>query len=112
VTNTTITEVDFKLTPISGDSDLYVSRGNPHPNNTSFEKSSKELTSIMDRVAFFKGVDGNSLVGTYHAAVYGVTQSTFSILANQQIPERNSTIQLVPGKAQQDVLKKGDDTDF
>ena len=75
VNNATTSQLDFKLSPITGDSDLFVSRSDRRPGIFNYEKFSKESSAILDKVTYKLGTDGDNLLGTYHISVYGVTQS-------------------------------------
>ena len=84
------------LTPLQGDADLYVNRTGT-PSALYYEKASHTVGS--DSVMYVKGEtsDTMDLTGIYHIAVYGRTLSTFSIVANEGHPSRNTTIHLLPG---------------
>lgn len=103
VINTTTTDVNFILTPLQGDADLYVNRTG-HPSALYYEKASH--TEGSDSVMYVRGEtsDLSDLTGIYHIAVYGRTLSTFSIVANESHPSRNTTIRLLPGHPQKDTL--------
>jgi hypothetical protein len=97
------TSVEFLLTPNTGDSDLYISR-EKKPSKDEYEKGSH--TEAVDRVIYRKGesFDLPSIDHLFHIAVYGKTQSTFSLSVIERTPERNTTVQLLPGHPQKDTL--------
>jgi hypothetical protein len=104
VYNTTVEDVTFMLTPEQGDADLYVSRLVAKPTHSTSEKSSENLNSVIESVKYEKGVDGASLNSTYHVTVRASTAATFSLVAKETVPSWNSTIVLVPGRAQLDTV--------
>lgn len=63
-------------------------------------------------VKFTRGVDGESLLGTYHVSVYGFGINSFSLMAKEEIPYKNSTIKLYPGHPQRDTVYNYTDTDY
>ena len=52
------TGVQFKLTTLHGDADLFVSRKQKYPNRVDFEKSSVRSLDPLDQISFTKGNDG------------------------------------------------------
>lgn len=91
------------LTPLQGDADLYVNRTG-QPSALHYEKASHTVGS--DTVIYTKGETNDlmDLTGVYHIAVYGRTLSTFSLVAHEIQPDRNTTIRLLPGHPQKDTL--------
>ena len=112
VSNSKTSRLEFKLSPLTADSNLYVTRNSTRATTERYEKRSEKSIALMDTVTYDLGQDGDSLEGTYHISVYGVLESTFSIVADQTVPGQNSTITLLPGKAQRDTVSVGDETDF
>jgi len=99
VSNSKASRVEFKLSPLTGDSNLYVTRNSTKASKEDYEKASEKSIALMDIVDYNKGEDGDTLEGTYHISVYGILQSTFSLVASETIPGQNSTTTLLPGKA-------------
>mmetsp|Transcript_16761 Transcript_16761/g.16657 ORF Transcript_16761/g.16657 Transcript_16761/m.16657 type:complete len:1644 (-) Transcript_16761:43-4974(-) len=112
VFNITATQIDFSLTPIIGNPDLYVSTTGK-PNITYFEKSSNKAATEIDSVSYVRGEDGKEdLIGSYHVAVYSASTTTFSIVAKETLPIKNTTIQLYPGHPQKDTVYNVTDGDY
>jgi len=70
VFNETVTDLVFQLTPISGDADLYGSRSAKRPSIDTADKISNNNYDMQEMIRYTRGVDGDSLVGTYHLTVY------------------------------------------
>lgn len=73
VNNSTTTRLEFKLTPLTGDSNLYVTRNSTKATKDDYEKCSEESSALLDLVRYDIGKDGHTLEDTYHIAVYGAT---------------------------------------
>lgn len=112
VSNTTVDDVTFMLTPEQGDPNLYVSRIAAMPTHDNAEKLSEQQSSSIDSVRFERGIDGEMLNSTYHITVKARTASTFSIVAKETVPTWNSTIRLVPGHAQLDTVYNYTKSDY
>lgn len=112
ISNTTVEDVTFLLTPEQGDPNLYVSRIFDRPNRSNAEKMSEQQSSSIDSVKFIRGEDGEMLNSTYHVTVRANTASTFSIVAKTTVPTWNSTIRLSPGHAQLDTVYNYTDSDY
>lgn len=69
------------MSPLHGDSDLYVSRYHLFPNKTNTEKSSLRVGSFSDHIEFSK-TDNGTLATTYYISVFGYTYATYSLLAH------------------------------
>ena len=109
--NESAIEVSFTLTPISGDSDLYSStEGKPSLMN--FDKKSSHNSLEIDSLTYVRGRDRESLVGTYHLGVFCSSQATFTIVAYQKLPGKNSTVQIYPGHPQKDTVYNMTDSDY
>ena len=96
--------ITFQLTPIIGDPDLYISRSVVRPSNTDFEKSSTLSSLFTDVVTYRREIDGVTLTGTYHIAVYSWAATTFSLVVHEAVPDRNTTIRLSQGQPQQGIV--------
>ena len=96
-------EVLFMITPVSGDTDLYGSL-NQVISGLNYQKGSTEAGVEIDQIKWVKGVDNESLTGTYHVLAFSSSPSSFSIVAKTSIPGRNSTIQIYPGHPQKDTV--------
>ncbi|CAG9324585.1 unnamed protein product [Blepharisma stoltei] len=111
VFNITVMQVEFILTPITGDPDLFSSR-TYQPSTSNYEMSSRKNGVMVDSIKYAKGVDGETLNGEYHVAVYSTLSSSFSIVAKETIPGTNTTILIYPGHPQKDTLFNSNDTDY
>ncbi len=47
-----VKNITFEITPLHGDSDIYVSRVDEFPNKDVFEKKSQRIGSLVDYVTF------------------------------------------------------------
>ena len=95
--------VQFLLTPISGNPDLYVSRSKK-PSTDEYDASSAKNGLEIDSITFTKGKDYESLNGTYYISIYSSVPSQFSIVAKENHPGGNTTVQLYPGIPQKDTF--------
>jgi hypothetical protein len=95
--------VQFLLTPISGNPDLYVSRS-LRPTIEVYDNSSKKNGLDIDSITYTKGKDFESLNGTYYIAVYSQENSRFTLVAKENHPQGNTTVQLYPGIPQKDTF--------
>lgn len=95
--------VQFLLTPISGNPDLYVSRS-LRPTIEVYDNSSKKSGLDIDSITYTKGKDFESLNGTYYIAVYSEANARFTIVAKENHPLGNTTVQLYPGIPQKDTF--------
>ena len=111
VFNETVSNVTFMLTPIYGDPDLYGSFNHPIENMES-DKSSNQFGVEVDQIKWVKGIDSNSLKGTFHLLVYSADACSFSIVASSVIPGKNTTIQIYPGHPQKDTVYNYTDQDY
>jgi hypothetical protein len=111
VINDTVIEVMFILTPIYGDSDIYTAYNTSVYFDT-YDKSSIHSGVEIDQVSYTRGVDGESLAGSYYIMVHALQPSSFSILAKEVIPGKNTTIQLYPGHPQKDTLYNYTNRDY
>lgn len=111
VINNTVTEIMFMLTPVYGDPDLY-SAYNVQVGYDSYDKSSIKAGIEIDQVKYTKGIDGPWLDGVYHIMVHSVGPTSFSIVAMETVPGKNSTIQLYPGHPQKDTIYNFTDQDY
>ncbi|OMJ74814.1 hypothetical protein SteCoe_26193 [Stentor coeruleus] len=101
--NVNTTEISFIVTPVYGNPDLYVSK-NSTPSINSYEKSSTNSFTNIEKITYIKGKDGLSLEGKYRLAVFSNHGTYYSILATEMLPNINTTIQLYPGYPQKDTL--------
>ena len=111
VFNESVSNVTFMLTPIYGDPDLYGSFNLPIKNMDA-EKSSNQFGVEVDQIKWVKGVDSDSLKGTYHLVVFAGDACSFSIVASSVIPGKNTTIQIYPGHPQKDTVYNYTDQDY
>ena len=111
VFNESVSNVTFMLTPIYGDPDLYGSFNLPIKNMDA-EKSSNQFGVEVDQIKWVKGVDSDSLKGTYHLVVFSGDACSFSIVASSVIPGKNTTIQIYPGHPQKDTVYNYTDQDY
>ena len=111
VINATVTEVLFMLTPIYGDTDIYTAFNVPVAYD-SYDKSSINTGVEVDQVKYIRGVDSDTLVGTYHIMVHAIEPASFSIVVKETIPGYNTTIQLYPGHPQKDTIYNMTNMDY
>jgi hypothetical protein len=111
VFNETVTNVSFMLTPIYGDPDLFGSLNLPIIDMQA-EKSSNQFGVEVDQIRWVKGIDSNSLKGTYHIMVFSSDACSFSIVAISVLPGKNTTIQIFPGHPQKDTVYNYTDQDY
>ena len=111
VINNTVIEVSFVLTPVYGDPDIYSAFEVP-VDYTTYDKSSIHSGVEIDQVMYERGVDRESLMGTYHIMVHSIGASAFTIIAMETMPGRNSTIQLYPGHPQKDTIYNYTDQNY
>jgi len=104
VFNASVSNVTIVVTPTYGDPDLYVTRESSPPSRENYEQKSTNSQTFIEKVDFVRGKDGLTLRGTYHIAVYASAPASFSIVAIERVPGRNATLQLYPGKSQQDTV--------
>lgn len=111
VFNESVSQVDFMISPIYGDPDLY---GSFNTLLDDFEnvKDSVNTGVEIDQIKWVKGIDSDSLKGTYHLMVLGIEASSLSILAKTTVPGKNTTIQIYPGHPQKDTVYNYTDRDF
>lgn len=111
VFNESVSEVTFMLTPIYGDPDLY---GSFNDKVTEFnsQKVSNEFGVEVDQIKWIKGVDSDSLKGTYHLMVFSSDPCSYSIVATSTTPGKNTTIQIYPGHPQKDTVYNYTDMDY
>ncbi|CAG9327906.1 unnamed protein product [Blepharisma stoltei] len=103
VFNATTIQVEFILTPITGDPNLFSSKiSKPSINN--YEKYSGNYGTMIESIKYVKGLTEDSLVGEYHISVYSPLSSFFSIVAKESTPDENTKILLYPGHPQRDTL--------
>ena len=101
--NTTITEINFILSPIYGNPDLYISTQS-FPSIDNFEKSSQNSDIETDQIIFVRGEQKETLSGAYYISVYSNEGSYFSLTVKEMMPTSNTTIQLYPGHPQRDTI--------
>lgn len=53
-----VENVIFEMTPLHGDSDLFVSRDILFPNQTTYEKKSSRFGSLVDHISYSKTDNG------------------------------------------------------
>jgi hypothetical protein len=83
--NNEIANVTFEITPLHGDSDLFVSRNDSirFPNKTHYDKRSIRIGSNADHVEFKTTQGSNETIdGTYYVGIYGFTYASYSLVAN------------------------------
>lgn len=73
--------MSFELSPIHGDSDIFVSRNSSFPNKTSFEKMSQRIGGQEEAVSF-NNADVGELAQTYYVGIYGYSYSSYSLLVS------------------------------
>ena len=75
--------VTFEITPLHGDSDLFLSRNdtNRFPTKALYEYRSIKVGSNADHFEFGR-TDNDSLDGNFYIGIYGFTYASYSIVAN------------------------------
>ncbi|OMJ70119.1 hypothetical protein SteCoe_31973 [Stentor coeruleus] len=114
VINTTVYEVLFMLTPTYGDCDIYTCFNSlcSIENYDLFDKLSFNGGVDVDQVRYIRGVDSDTLTGTYHIMVYANDDTSYSIVAKESVPGKNSTIQIYPGHPQKDTIFNDPDRNY
>ncbi|OMJ88503.1 hypothetical protein SteCoe_9537 [Stentor coeruleus] len=114
VINSTVYEVLFMLTPTYGDCDIYTCFNSlcSIENYDLFDKLSFNGGVEVDQVRYIRGVDSDSLTGTYHIMVFANEDTFFSIVAKESVPGKNSTIQIYPGHPQKDTIFNDPDRNY
>ena len=110
VTNLTVTQVEFVLTPVFGDPDICVNFNSEEVNGC--DKSSVKNGIEADIVSFYRGDERDSLAGVYLVKVLCEEGCYYSIVVRESIPMKNSTVHLIPGHPQKDVLQNVTDRDY
>lgn len=110
VTNPSVFEVDFTLTPILGDPDICVKSQN-------YEEESCEVRSDksgveIDQVVFIKGKEKETLESLYLVSVTCFSGCYYSIIAREKAVGKNNTLHLIPGHPQKDTLFNVTGKDF
>jgi hypothetical protein len=79
----TILNITFEITPLHGDSDLFISRNESvrFPNKTDYDIRSIRIGSNADHAEFGR-TENNTIEGTYYVGIYGFTYASYSIVAN------------------------------
>ncbi len=91
------TSVKIQLTSLSGDADLFVTRGKSATDRLESEKYSNHMAFIPDSIQYDKASDG-ALNTSYHVIVYGHTSASFTLTYTIKRPAGTLTsIQLIDG---------------
>jgi len=97
-------DIAFVVTPITGDPDIFVSRGSSKPNQTEHDAFSQHFGGDTLDIE-------NAPVGTYFVGIRGSTNSTFTLTAiSTDVSGSTSSldvISLIDGTPQQGFLHKG-----
>ena len=110
VTNPSVIEVDFTISPVLGDPDICVK--NQNYEGTNCEKQSEKSGVEIDQVSFFKGEEKETLESLYLVSVSCATGCYYSIIARERVAGKNSTLHLIPGHPQKDTLFNLTDKDY
>lgn len=110
VTEESVYEVDFVVSPIYGDPDICTNLGLDV--QESCEKKSEKTGIEVDQVIYQKGKDFDSLTGIYFIIIQCPAGCYYSIVPREQIPGKNTTIHLIPGHPQKDKLENIEGRDF
>lgn len=110
VTNPSVIEVDFTISPVLGDPDICVKSQDYE--GTLCEKQSEKSGVEIDQVSFFKGEDKETLEGLYLVKVSCSSGCYYSIIAREKVAGKNSTLHLIPGHPQKDTLFNLTDKDY
>jgi hypothetical protein len=98
--------IDFQLTTISGLLNMCVSNKTPRPQGKECMKTANRTAEVEERVDFSKGIGETWVNGSYYVTIRADSAASFSLLAHEQVPSRNTTIALYPGQTQRDRLVK------
>ena len=110
VTNPSVFEVDFTLSPILGDPDICV-RSQGYEEENCEMRSDKSGVEI-DQVVFVKGEEKETLESLYLISVTCFSGCYYSIIAREKAVGKNNTLHLIPGHPQKDTLYNVTDKDY
>lgn len=102
----------FQMTTMAGKTELCVSNRVPRPEGENCLKSAHRTAGVEQRVDFVKGAGEEWVNGTYYATVKAETAASFTLLAHEEVANRNTTIALYPGQVQRDRLVKESEGGF
>lgn len=111
-TDPSLLRLTFQLTPITGDSDLYVSTSMSNPTNYTAEKSSSNVGKQVDTVVYVKGEDAISLNGLYHIGIWSAEQATYTLTVEESFTNYNTTTLLLPNTPQEGTVFNAKDGDY
>lgn len=93
--------VEFLLTPISGNPDLYLSTKNQRPSVTTAERISIKSGLLVDSVQYHKALDRPSLKGNYYLTIHSDLPSAFTLAVYEHRRTETAAEELLPGVPQE-----------
>lgn len=70
-----VSKVQFEISPIHGDCDIFLSRTNKFPNSENKEKESESKPGNVEKVEFT--IEDGAFSTSYYMAVYGATYASY-----------------------------------
>lgn len=93
--------VEFVLTPVSGNPDLYLSTKIKRPSFSNAERKSIQSGLLIDSVQYHKSLDLRSLKGNYYLTVHSELPSAFSLAVYEHRRTETAPEELLPGVPQE-----------
>ena len=93
--------VEFTLTPISGNPDLYLSTTHPRPSLTNADFISNQLGLLTDSIQLKKSPSRHSLKGNYYLTVHSDVPSAYVLSVTEHMRTLTAPEELLPGIPQE-----------
>jgi len=104
-------EINFEMTGLHGDADIFISKSMQFPTQGNCERSSQKIGVLSDSIVYKK--DEDHLEGTYYIAIYGYSFSTYNLIAKVDRGDRQDPLNpvLYEGLPQRGKLHNEFDSD-